>query len=315
MCLCNSGIGLKNHVDHAGPVLGKMLLIIVDSHSKWIEVFIVPSTSTSDTIKKLRVAFSTHGLPETLVSDNGTAYTSSEFQEFMKRNGVQHITTAPYHPSSNGLAERAVQTVKAGLRKMDGPLEVRIARFLLKYRVTPQTTTGLTPAELLMGRRLRTHLDLLYPTVKQRVKRQQQAQKARKERHPCARHFKMGDRVMARNFAPGVNWIPGIIVAKEGGVMFKVKLDDGRIWRRHVDHIVKSAVVIDPEVDKSEQGNICDEFDPVTMPTAQSSVETPLPEEPQVPETPDNVDTQESDQSAPVLRRSTRVIKPPDRLM
>ena len=275
----------------------------MDAHSKWIEVFIVPSTSTADTIKKLRVAFSTHGLPVTLVSDNGTAFTSSEFQEFMKRNGVQHITTAPYHPSSNGLAERAVQTVKAGLQKMEGPLEVRIARFLLKYRVTPQTTTGLTPAELLMGRRLRTHLDLLFPTVQQRVRRQQQAQKARRERHPCSRHLNVGDRVMARNFAPGVKWIPGTVVEKEGGVMVKVKLDDGRIWRRHIDHVVRSAVVIEPEVDKPETGNT---YDPLTTPTTRSSMETPVAEEPQV---------QESEQSTPVVRRSSRVIKPPDRLM
>ena len=81
----------------------------------------------------------------------------------MNQNGVKHILTSPYHPSSNGLAERAVQTFKTGVTKLQGTMELRISKFLFKYRITPQTTTGLSPAELLMGRKLRTHLDLLHP--------------------------------------------------------------------------------------------------------------------------------------------------------
>ena len=165
------------HVDHAGPILGKTLLIIVDAYSKWIEVHIVPSTTSLAAIEKLRVTFATHGLPEILVSDNGPAFVSREFEEFMRRNGIKHLTTAPYHPSSNGLAERAIQTVKEGLKRMTGPLETRLPRFLLKYRVTPQATTGIAPTELLMGRRIRTHLDLLYPTTRQRVREHQMQQK------------------------------------------------------------------------------------------------------------------------------------------
>ncbi len=117
------------HEDHAGPFLGKMLLIVVNAHSKWIETFVVPSTSTVATLEKLRLIFATHGLPEVLVSDNGTDFTSSEFKQFMEKNGVRHIISAPYHPTSNGLAESAVQTVKEGLKKMIGPLEMRIPRF------------------------------------------------------------------------------------------------------------------------------------------------------------------------------------------
>ena len=70
-------------MDHAGPILGKTLLIIVDAYSKWIEVHIVPSTTLLAAIEKLRVTFATHGLPETLVSDNGPAFVSREFEEFM----------------------------------------------------------------------------------------------------------------------------------------------------------------------------------------------------------------------------------------
>ena len=55
--------------------------------------------------------FATHGLPEMLVTDNASYFTSQEFQDFAKLNGIRHVTSAPYHPASNGLAERAVQTV------------------------------------------------------------------------------------------------------------------------------------------------------------------------------------------------------------
>ena len=99
-------------MDHAGPILGKTLLIIVVVYSKWMEVLIVPSTTSSAAIEKLRVTFVTHRLPETLVSDNCPGFVSREFEEFLRPNGIKHLTTAPYHPSSNGLAKRAVQIVK-----------------------------------------------------------------------------------------------------------------------------------------------------------------------------------------------------------
>ena len=60
------------------------------------------------TIEKLRVTFATHGIPVTVVTDNGTNFTSREFENFMKSNGIAHVKTAPYHPASNGLAEKAV---------------------------------------------------------------------------------------------------------------------------------------------------------------------------------------------------------------
>lgn len=193
-------------------------------------MYIVPPTSAAAAIEKLRTTFSTHGLPEVLVSDNGPTFTSTEFEEFTKCNGIKHLTTATYHPSSNGLAERAVQTVKDGLKKMTGPLEVRIPRFLLKYRVTPQATTGIAQAELLMGRRIGTHLDLLYPTTKQRVRSHQMGQKTSADTHTHTRQFNPGDRVLCRNFATGPKWLPDKVLEREGKTMVKIELDDGRTW-------------------------------------------------------------------------------------
>ena len=64
----------------------------------------------------LREWFSVHGIPEQVVTDNGSQFTADAFKVFMDRNGVRHIRSAPYHPASNGLAERSLkQSLKATL--------------------------------------------------------------------------------------------------------------------------------------------------------------------------------------------------------
>ena len=99
-------------MDFAGPFLGKQFIILVDASTKWLEVGIVASPSSQQAVKFLRSVFSTHGLPDILVSDNGSAFSSSDIEEFVKRNGFRHICVAPYHPASNDAAERAVQHQK-----------------------------------------------------------------------------------------------------------------------------------------------------------------------------------------------------------
>ena len=109
---------------------------------------------------------------------NGTVFTSEEFNSFTKQNGIRHVTSAPYHPTSNGLAERAVQTFKSFMEKStSGSIEARVSRFLLQYRITPQTTTGISPAEMIMGRRPRSRLDLLIPNMATKMQHKQQSQK------------------------------------------------------------------------------------------------------------------------------------------
>ena len=123
----------------------------------------MPNVTSETTIEKLRDMFARYGLPERLVSDNGPQFTSSEFATFMKRNGIKHILVAPYHPRSNGQAERFVQTFRQFFKaegKTSASLKSNLARFLFSYRTTPNSTTGQTPAELFFSRRLRTRLDL-----------------------------------------------------------------------------------------------------------------------------------------------------------
>ena len=68
--------------------MGTMFLILIDSHSKWIDVHIVPSATSHSTISVLRTIFASHGPPEILESDNGTAFTNSEFGIFLRQNGI-----------------------------------------------------------------------------------------------------------------------------------------------------------------------------------------------------------------------------------
>ncbi len=160
-------------MDCAGPLHGKMILIIVDSHSKWIEAFPTDSSTSSKLTELSRTLFAQFGVPEVIVTDNGPCFVSEEFETFLVKNGVKHMASAPYHPATNGLAERAVQTVKHGLKETQGSLATRLAKVLMTYRTTPQNTTGVSPSELLLGHRIRTRLGLLKPNVSERVEHQQ----------------------------------------------------------------------------------------------------------------------------------------------
>ena len=104
------------HLDFAGPFQNHMFLIGVDAYSKWPEVRVMSTTTASATLDVLREWFSQHGIPELLVTDNGSQFTSEAFVYFTKQNGIKHVRSAPYHPASNGLAERFVQSLKGNSR-------------------------------------------------------------------------------------------------------------------------------------------------------------------------------------------------------
>ena len=105
------------HLDFTGPYLGKMFLVITDSYSKRLDIMLINSINTATLIQCLRQSFSTHGLPFIIVTDNGPSFTSNEFKLFNEKNGIKHIFTAPYHPSSNGMSEHSVQTFKNAIKK------------------------------------------------------------------------------------------------------------------------------------------------------------------------------------------------------
>lgn len=96
-----------------------MFLVLVDAHSKRLEVVPMASVTSTATIEQLWTIFARFGLPNTVVTDKGSCFTSFEFETFLKRNGIHHVKAAPCHPASNRLAERAVQTFQKSLRKMN----------------------------------------------------------------------------------------------------------------------------------------------------------------------------------------------------
>ncbi|XP_061156017.1 uncharacterized protein K02A2.6-like [Syngnathus typhle] len=226
------------HVDYAGPFLGEMFLVIVDAHSKWLDVYPTKTCTSLVTIEKLRQSFSNFGIPKMLVSDNGTCFTSAEFEAFMKQNGISHVRSAPFHPSSNGLAERAVQTFKEGMKKMkEGTIQTRLSRFLFSYRITPHATTGLSPAELMMSRRLRSALDLVVPDLKTKVQQKQLKQKENHDTRSKQRGFTSGEDVLIRNYSYGPKWIPGVIQNTSGPLSYTVSVGTGQVVKRHVDQV------------------------------------------------------------------------------
>ena len=99
------------------------------------------------------------------------SWTMEPVSQFISEIGILHLKTSLYYPASNGFAERAVRIFKEGMKKMDkgtGSLMTKLQRFLLNYRTTPQTTTGVAPAELLTNRKLRTKLDFVKPEIRKR---------------------------------------------------------------------------------------------------------------------------------------------------
>jgi len=141
-------------------VHNKDFLLIVDYYSKYPEVISMNSKTAAATIKAIQGAFSRHGIPNTVIADN-MPFNSLEFRKFAKQWHFTITTTSPNYPQSNGLVERNVQTIKILYKKaIEGNTSFDLA--LLEYRNTPISGMNLSPAQLLMSRRLRSTLPMTH---------------------------------------------------------------------------------------------------------------------------------------------------------
>ena len=203
------------------------------------------SITSEKTIEVLQKLFARYGIPIQLVSDNGSQFTSEEFQQFLKRNGIKHITSAPYHPATNGLAERGVGSFKSAMKSETEvkSLNLKLARFLLAYGNTPHSTTGEPPSQLFLGRRLRTRLDLLKPDLSVQINNRQIDQSVAKG-GSVTRHFSIGQRVIARNYNGKSKWVPGIVRTQLGPLSYEVEIGPNLVWRRHTDQIKDANVPV-----------------------------------------------------------------------
>ncbi|XP_037279525.2 uncharacterized protein LOC119172499 isoform X1 [Rhipicephalus microplus] len=299
------------HVDFAGPIAGKMILVAVDAHTKWIEAVPVKHATTTSTITCLRAMFSRFGVPRTIVSDNGTQFSSQDFATFVAKNNIMHLKTAPFHPQSNGAAERAVRTIKDGLRKMrEGNLEDNLVRLLFNYRRTPQKT-GKSPSELLLGFQLRSRLDACFPSTVA-------------DSPPASDDWvvPIESNVYVRNYGVGEKWTPGRVQSTAGSRMVTVQTPHS-VVRRHVDQVRPRQASQSPSPGSASLSESNMSMLPKRSPGPSTTSSTVLPPEAlttasphdhPVPTMPQAGPTQAATPSAePVLRRSTRQRKPVQR--
>ena len=254
------------HIDFAGPFCGAMWLIVVDAETKWPEVIQMTSTTAEKTVQSLRSLFSQFGIPNQVVSDNGPQFASEEFKQFCEQNGIRRTLVAPYHPRSNGEAERFVQTFKSAMRKADkAKLSVALSQFLLRYRTTPHPSTGKTPAETMFGRQLRTRLDLMHPTQISTGPNAKEGQSTKDTAKP--REFKAGDTVWMRNYSGVEKWISGVVISKTGPLSYVIQAR-GQKHRRHIDQLKR-------RVEKDDTSSDGAEF--IEFPTGCPTQKEPVP--------------------------------------
>ena len=267
-------------------------LLVVDYYSRFIEIAKLSRTTSQGVIDHLKSIFARHGIPQVVVSDNGPQYASSLFKDFANQYGFHHNTNSPRYPQANGEAERAVQTVKRLLLKSKDPYLA-----LLSYRSTP-LKIGYSPAELLMGRNLRSNL----PTTQQQLKPHTPNQKKvrfkdLKIKESQKRYYDRRHRV--KDMPPlrtgdGV-WIPdqdihGTVQAEHSTRSYTVRTPSGIIRRNRRDlnlYPVQNTSTLQHE--ESEDTSV---IPPIQMDHEDQSEGTVIPS---------------------TLRRSSRTTHPPDR--
>ncbi|XP_062539218.1 uncharacterized protein LOC134207530 [Armigeres subalbatus] len=266
-----------NLPDFAGPINGLHFLIVVNTFTKWPEIRIVRSPTTSAVTEFLDELFARFGVPN--VTDNGTQFTSEQFAVLCRKNGIQHFRTSPYHPQSNGQAERFVGTFKRSLRKINEreSISESLQTFLQVYRTTPsRVLNGRTPSQLILGRNIKMVLDLLH---------HQQPKPVVTERTLSAR-----DIVYAKVYRNNTKWqwASGVIIKVIGRVNHNVLLDDwhGRrkLIRSHSNQLKhRSCEATTGAADSTPLGILVDMFGiqspgPAVQPAQQGQAEQePLP--------------------------------------
>ena len=216
------------HLDYAGPIQNKYILLVVDAYSKWLEAFVCANKTSETTLVHLREIVARFGVPKVVVTDNDPTFVSERFNQFCQMNGIRHLTTPAFHPSSNGQIERYVQTTKLALKKMSsegGDLRQNLSLFLYRQRMM-LSSTGVSPAFRMLGREFRSRLDMLRePHTAPHI--------------PSSTKFTVGQAVMARDYRlERPKWTPGRITRHLGSRMCEVKVSVGT-WKRHFEQIRK----------------------------------------------------------------------------
>ena len=215
---------------------GKQYILAIDYFSRDIEVHQVTKANAAETIEFLKSVYARHGIADVLVSDNGSQYDSEEFRRFSDSYAFEHVTSSPHYPQANGEAERAVQTIKGLMKKCDD-----FYLSLLMYRNT-KLHNGFSPAQLSMGRRLKTRVPCLPESLVPQIPDLDLVRKREKDyREQIKQNYDLRHRVVApEQLAPGDTvWIPDR--AREGTILRRheaprsliIKTSDGAVLRRN----------------------------------------------------------------------------------
>nr|XP_023017504.1 uncharacterized protein K02A2.6-like [Leptinotarsa decemlineata] len=270
------------HVDFF-DLEGYKFFLVIDTTSKWLEIFRMNGTNALKTIVRLREVFSRFGLPEVLVADNGPPFNSEKFHQFCRSNGIHVINTPPYHPESNGSAEKCVSTAKKSLKKVFlqdelsvlnikkamendifnrnlyekcDSIEHKLDNFLFNYRNTPSTVTMKSPAELLFKQVPRTKLNMFHPKyLKGKVERKREqvvAQRQNKGRRENIMYL-VNQSVMLY-MTQLKKWVTAKVLTAVGINSHLVMTSEGRVRYFHADYL-KPTFQQFPEIDVSVDGS------------------------------------------------------------
>ena len=160
-------------------------------------------------------------------------------KKFCKENAIEHIFSPPYHPQSNGQAERFVDTLKRALRKLkgEGPMQEILDIFLVTYRTTPSATLqNRSPAELFLGRKPRTPLDFLKAPTQEVLERDTKMERQYNLKHGARhRQFAPGDLVFARHHC-SQPWKEASVIDRRG-LIIQVSHEDQSLSKYHVNQV------------------------------------------------------------------------------
>ncbi|XP_049277861.1 uncharacterized protein K02A2.6-like [Anopheles funestus] len=231
-------------------------LVIVDYYSRYMKIIEMSNTSATKTIEALEVVFKEQSYPETIRSDNGPPFSSEEFKGYCCKKNMRLIHTIPYWPQMNGLVERNNQGILRAWRiaKATGACwRTAIKEHEHMYNLTPHSTTGKAPLELLTGRPVK---DLL-PSLKadpswNRDENEKDTDAIRKmkgkiyadnRRGSKVSEISEGDIVRIRNYVPGkleTRWSKERYeVIKKAGNDTIIVSEQGVRYRRPVAHLKK----------------------------------------------------------------------------
>ncbi|XP_046581664.1 uncharacterized protein K02A2.6-like [Haliotis rubra] len=241
--------------DLMGPLpTGEHVFVVVDYYSRYFELDVIKNTTAESIVDYLTRIFTTHGLPLSLKTDNGPQFTSKNFKEYLRHNGVEHKTSTPYWPQANGEVERQNQTIlkRIKIAQVEGKdWKTELIPFLIMYRTTPQATTGKSPSELLFRRTVRTKLpEIENINVDGEVRDHDNELKYKgkvysdRRRHATQSTIECGEKVLVKKqvhdnkLSTSFHKEPFTVVNRYGNTV-EVGTESGPVYRRNVTHVKK----------------------------------------------------------------------------